>query len=197
MLSNSRFPLRARKHNYRLLLITSIFCNLYTTTVHLHKTFTLWLAITVHNFNHNQPKHLHTPSITTQSAHKVYSCSTCLQLHTSFLKHNSHPSTQRITHSQEHTPTHTTQLPHRRLSDCITTNYNSHGYSAAINTLSTTHKYGRSLTLNFTFKLIFLPVSTICNNGQLQLVILYCSCTTYNWQINRLNLKFIGPSIIL
>jgi len=48
---------------------------------------------------------------------------------------------------QQHTPPHTTQLPIRKLSNCITANYNRHGCSAVNNTLWPTQKYGRSLTL--------------------------------------------------
>ena len=76
----------SRKYNCRQLFITCTSCSFHSTTVHLHNNFCH--EITLQNLNDNHSKHLHTPSITTQSVHQVYSYSMCLQLHTIFLKHN-------------------------------------------------------------------------------------------------------------
>jgi len=79
-ISKTIFRLHTQKYNYRLHLIKCIFCNLYTTTVHLHKTFITCHAIAVHNLNHNHTKHLHTPSIPHNqhtkctAAARVFSC---------------------------------------------------------------------------------------------------------------------------
>jgi len=64
----------------------------FTCTFNWGWKFILCHAIADHNLNYNHTKHLHTPSITAQSVHHVFSCSTCLQLHTILFKHESNPS---------------------------------------------------------------------------------------------------------
>jgi len=80
------------KYNYRLLLLTWKSCNFCITKVNLYKKFILCHTIAFHNLNHSHSTLSYTPSITTQSVHQLYSYSTCLQLHTIFLKHNPNPS---------------------------------------------------------------------------------------------------------